>query len=324
MRSPNPSWESRVNNHHQNARTTFHSRALIVKRVLKEGKSVREVAESLGVSRRTVYKWLARYKAGGQDALYGRSSRPRRSPRRLPVGRVATIAAMRRMRMSSPQIAFSLSMPLSTVTLELRRLGLNRLPRLEPRPPVIRYEHKAPGEMIHLDVKKLGKIDGVGHRIHGDRSQRKRGIGWEYLHVCVDDYSRLAYTELLADEKATTATCFLIRAADWFKRHGVTVRRVMTDNGSCYRSHLFRSTVQSLSARHVRTRPYTPRTNGKAERFIQTSIKEWAYKWAYESSEERTERLGPWLDYYNQARPHTALNCKAPISRLAKCEQRPC
>ncbi len=178
--------------------------------------------------------------------------------------------------------------------------------------------------MIHLDVKKLGKIDGVGHRIHGDRSKRRRGIGWEYLHVCVDDHSRLAYTELLPDEKATTATCFLIRAADWLGRHGVTVRRVMTDNGSCYRAHLFNTAVQSLGARPVRTRPYTPRTNGKAERFIQTSIKEWAYKRAYESSEERTERLGPWLDYYNQTRPHTALNYKPPISRLAKCEQRPC
>lgn len=157
---------------------------------MKQGMSVREVANALGVSRRTVYKWLARYRSGGHDALYDRSSRPRRGPRRLPVGRVATIAAMRRMRMNSPQIAFSLSMPVSTVTLELRRLGLNRLSRLEPRLPVICYEHKAPGDMIHLDIKKLGKIDGVGHRIHGDRSKRSRGAGWEYLHVCVDDHSR--------------------------------------------------------------------------------------------------------------------------------------
>ena len=203
-------------------------------------------------------------------------------------------------------------------------MGLNRLSRLEPKPPIIRYEHKAPGEMIHLDIKKLGRIDGVGHRIHGDRSRRKRGIGWEYLHVCVDDHSRLAYTQLLPDEKATTATCFLIRAADWLGRHGVRVRRVMTDNGSCYRSYLFNTAVQSLGARQMRTRPYTPRTNGKAERFIQTSIKEWAYERAYESSEERNERLGPWLDYYNQTRPHTALKYKPPISRLAICEQRPC
>ncbi len=221
-----------MNNHHQNARTTFHSRALIVRRVLKEGKSAREVADGLGISRRTVYKWLARYRAGGERALHNRTSRPRRSSRRLPVERVATIAALRRRRMSSLEIAFSLSLPLSSVTLELRRLGLNRLSRLEPKPPVIRYEYEKPGDMIHLDIKKLGRIEGVGKRIHGDRSKRARGAGWEYLHVCVDDNSRLAYTELLPTEKATSATCFLIRAAGWFERHGVRVRRVMTDNGS--------------------------------------------------------------------------------------------
>ena len=313
-----------MNNHHNNARTTFHSRALIVQRVLKEAMSVREVAQQLGISRRTVYKWLARYQAGGELALYNRSSRPRRSPRRLPVERVATIAALRRRRMSCLQIAFSLSMPISSVTLELRRLGLNRLSRLEPRPPVIRYEHKAPGDMIHLDIKKLGRIDGVGHRITGDRSRRQRGAGWEYLHVCVDDHSRLAYSELLPDEKATSSTCFLIRAVDWLERHGVRVQRVMTDNGSCYRSHLFQTAIHSLGARQVRTKPYTPRTNGKAERFIQTSIKEWAYKQAYESSVEREEFLQPWIDQYNYRRPHSALNRKPPITRLENCEQRPC
>ncbi len=312
-----------MNNHHQNARTTFYSRVLIVERVLKQGQSVREVARQLGISRRTVYKWLARYRQGGEAALHDRSSRPHRSPRRLPVERVATIAALRRRRMSSLEIAFLLSMPISTVTCELRRLGLNRLSRLEPRPAVIRYEHKAPGEMIHLDIKKLGKIHGVGHRIHGDRSRRSRGAGWEFLHVCVDDHSRLAYSEILPDEKASTATCFLIRAADWLRRHGVRVRRVMTDNGSCYVSHLFQAAVQNLGARHVRTRPYTPRTNGKAERFIQTIIKEWAYKRAYESSAERAECLRPWLQKYNYSRPHSALNGKPPITRLKNCEQRP-
>ena len=313
-----------MNNPHQNARTTFYSRALIVQRVMREGKSAREVAQQLGVSRRTVYKWLARYRAGGERALHDRSSRPHCSPRRLPVERVATMAAMRRRGMSSLQIAFSLSMPLSTVTLELRRLGLNRLRRLEPKLPVIRYEHKAPGEMIHLDIKKLGRIKGVGHRIHGDRSRRSRGVGWEYLHVCVDDYSRLAYSELLPDEKSISATSFLLRATAWFKGQGVLVRRVMTDNGSCYLSHLFRAAVRDLGARHVRTRPYTPRTNGKAERFIQTSIKEWAYSQAYESSQERKEQLQPWMDFYNQRRPHAALGYKAPITRLQNCEQPPC
>lgn len=315
--------EDPVNNPHQNARTTFYSRALMVKRI-REGVKAREVADQLGISRRTVHKWLARYRQGGEAALHNRSSRPKRSPSRLPVERVAIIAALRRRRMTSLQIAACLSLPLSSVTLELRRLGLSRLSSLEPKPVVIRYEHQAPGEMIHLDIKKLGKIDGVGHRIHGDRSRRGRGAGWEYLHVCVDDHSRLAYTELMPDEKATSATCFLIRAATWLEHHGVKVRRVMTDNGSGYRSHLFGTAVQWLGARQVRTKPYTPRTNGKAERFIQTSLRGWAYKRAYESSAERESYLDTWLNYYNHQRPHGSLNRKPPISRLRSCEQRPC
>jgi transposase InsO family protein len=312
-----------MNNHHQNARTTVFSRMLMVERV-KEGMKVKEVAEGLGVSRRTVYKWLARYRQGGEAALQNRTSRPRKSPRRRPVEQVATIAALRRRRMSSLQIAFSLSLPVSSVTLELRRLRLNKLPRLEPKPPVIRYEYKACGEMVHMDVKKLGCIDGVGHRITSDRSRRQRGAGWEYLHVCVDDHSRLAFSELLPDEKATTATCFMIRAVEWFKRHGVTVDRVLTDNGSAYRSHLFSAACHYLDLKPRKTRPYTPRTNGKAERFIQTSLKEWAYKNAYESSTEREEYLKPWLEQYNYRRPHASLNHKPPISRLVKCEQPPC
>jgi len=310
-----------VNNHHQNARTTFHNRVLMNHRVREEGMHPRLVAEQFGVDVSTVYKWLRRYREGGLDALRDRSSRPHRCPRRLPVERIATLAAMRRMGMSSPEIAHSLSMPISTVTNELRRLRLNRLSRLEPRPPVVRYEHQAPGDMVHLDIKKLGRIDGVGHRITGDRSRRKRGIGWEYLHVCVDDHSRLAYTELLPDEKATSATSFLIRSADWFARHGVKIQRVMTDNGGAYVSHLFRDGITFLGARHLRTRPYTPRTNGKAERFIQTSIKEWAYKQPYESSAERQDCLAPWTAYYNHRRPHASLNHKPPLSRLACCAQ---
>lgn len=296
----------------------------MVKRVLNEGMTVSEVSQQFGVSRRTVYKWLSRYKEGGSAAMHNRSSKPQRSPNRMPVEQVATISAMRRMRMSGPEIAFSLSLPISTVGLELRRLGLNKLSRLEEPIPVVRYEHKAPGDMVHLDIKKLGKIDGVGHRITGDRSGKRRKPGWEYLHVCVDDNSRTAFTEVLPDERATSATCFLIRAAAWFKRQGVTISRVMTDNGSCYRSDLFKTGVQYIQAKHITTRPYTPRTNGKAERFIQTSIKEWAYKHPYETSEERTEQLKPWIDFYNQHRPHTALKHKPPISRLAKCEQPPC
>ncbi len=316
-------WEYRMNNHHQNARTTVFSRMLMVKRIT-EGMNVKEVAEGLGVSRRTVYKWLARYRQGGEAALYNRTSRPNKCPRRRPVEQVATIAALRRRRMSSLQIAFSLSLPVSSVTLELKRLGLNKLPGLEPKPPVLRYEHKHPGDMIHMDVKKLGRIDGVGHRITGDRSRRQRGAGWEYLHVCVDDHSRLAYSELLPDEKATTSSCFMIRAVGWFKRHGVRVDKVLTDNGSAYRSHLFSTACHYLHVKPRKTRPYTPRTNGKAERFIQTSLKEWAYKNAYESSTEREEYLIPWLEQYNYRRPHTSLNHKPPVSRLENCVQRPC
>ena len=285
--------------------------------------SVHEVAEGLGVSSRTVYKWLARHRQGGQAALHNRCSRPHRSPRRMAVERVATVAAMRRMRMSGPAIAFSLSMPLSTVGLEIRRLGLSRLPRLEPEVPVIRYEHENPGDMIHLDIKKLGRIDGAGHRITGDRSKRGKRPGWEYLHVCVDDNSRVAYTELLPDERATSAACFLIRAMRWFKRHGIKVDRVLTDNGACYSSDLFRVACQYLGVRPKKTRPYTPRTNGKAERFIQTSLKEWAYSQPYESSAQRKEHLAPWLNYYNNQRPHSALKRKPPVSRLENCEQRP-
>jgi transposase InsO family protein len=313
-----------MNNPHKNARTTVYSRALLVKRVREQGMSVKEAAAQQGISRRTAYKWLGRYKEGGEAALENRGSRPHLSPRRLPVERVATLAALRRMRMSSPAIAFTLSLPVSSVTNELRRLGLSKLSGLEPKPPVVRYEHSQPGEMIHLDIKKLGRIDGVGHRITGDRSKRKPGAGWEYLHVCVDDHSRLAYTELLQDEKATTSTCFLIRAAGWLERQGVKINRVMTDNGSGYRSHLFLTACQSLGAKPIKTRPYTPRTNGKAERFIQTSLKEWAYGQAYESSAMRETFLQPWLDYYNNKRPHTALNHKPPISRITNCEQRPC
>ena len=312
-----------MNNHHQNARTTVFSRMLIVERI-KEGMKVKEVAEGLGVSRRTVYKWLARYRQGGGDDLYNHTSRPRKSPRRRPVEPVATIAALRRMRLSSLEIAFSLSLPVSSVTLELRRLKLNKLSGLEPKPPVVRYEYKAPGEMIHLDVKKLGRIDGVGHRITGDRSRRQRGAGWEYLHVCVDDHSRLAYSELLPDEKATSSSCFMIRAVDWFKRHGVKVDKVLTDNGGAFRSHLFATACLYLNLKPRKTRPYTPRTNGKAERFIRTSLKEWAYKNAYESSAEREEYLKPWLEQYNFRRPHASLNHKPPISRLKNFEQRPC
>jgi len=274
----------------------------------------RQVAERFDVSVGTVYKWLRRFAQGGEAALRARSSRPHRSPRRLAVQRVATIAALRRMRLSSPETAASLSLPGSSVTNELRHLGLNKLSRLEPRPPALRYEYTAPGDMVHIDLKKLGRIDGVGHRITGDRSKRKRGAGREHLHSCVDYHSRLAYTEPLPDEKA----------ANWFARHGVKISRLMTDNGSAYVSYRFRKAIAKPSARQVRTRPqalHPARAKGKAELFIQPGIREWARKHACESSAERAAHLLPWLHDYNHRRPHAALNHRPALSRLAICAE---
>ena len=280
-------------NVHENARMTVHGRALLVSRVLDEGWTVAAASDAAGCSERTGYKWLARYRAGGAPALKDRSSTPMVCPHRLPAATVAEIDRLRRQRLTGPQIARHLALPVSTVGAILRRLGLGRLSALEPKPPVIRYERAAPGELIHIDTKKLGRIDGVGHRITGDRRGQKKGIGWDLVHVCVDDASRLAYTEVLPDEKKESACAFLARALAFFAAHGVTVARVMTDNGSSYRSHDFKHLCAAAGLRHIRTRPYTPRTNGKAERFIQTSLREWAYARAYQSSEERRQAMTP-------------------------------
>jgi transposase InsO family protein len=266
-------------NIHKNARTTPHSRQLMVRRVLDQKQPATRVAADFGVSERAVRKWLARWRAGGEPALTDRSSAPARQ-RRLPPERVAAIAELRRRRLTSPVIARRLGLPLSTVGCVLSRLGLGRLKRLDPPAPVVRYQRERPGELVHIDTKKLGKIAGIGHRITGRRSgmiNRHRGIGWEYLHVAVDDASRLAYTEILPDERKASAIAFLERALAWFARHGVTVERIMTDNGNAYRSHDFRNTCTSAGVRHLRTKPYTPRTNGKAERFLQTVMRECAY-----------------------------------------------
>ena len=303
-------------NTHKNARMTVHGRALLVKRILEEGWPVAEAAKAAGVSTRTAYKWLARYRAGGERMLHDRSSAPARCPHRLPAETVAGIERLRRQRLTGPQIARHLALPLSTVGAILRRLGLGRLSALDPKPPVIRYERAVPGELIHIDTKKLGRIEGIGHRITGDRRGQKKGIGWDLVHVCVDDASRLAYTEVLPDEKKESACAFLTRALAFFAAHGVTVARVMTDNGSAYRSHDFRHLCAAADLRHIRTRPYTPRTNGKAERFIQTSLREWAYVRAYTSSAERTRAMARWIDDYNTNRPHSAIANQTPWLRL--------
>lgn len=307
-------------NMHENARMTVRGRVLLVKRIEEDGWRIAAAAEAAGVSVRTAYKWLARFRSGGEAKLADRSSAPRRTPRATPQATVAAVEALRRQRRTGPAIARDLGLPRSTVGAILRRLGLGRLSVLDAKPPAIRYERQHPGDLIHVDTKKLGRIRGIGQRITGDRrgQSNNRGIGWECLHVAIDDASRLAYTEVLADEKQDTTCAFTARAIAWFERHGVTVARLMSDNGSAYRSKAFRELLTKRGIRHIRTRPYTPRTNGKPERFIQTSLREWAYAAPYPSSSERTKAMPAWIDAYNTTRPHSALNGASPVKRLNK------
>jgi len=303
-------------NVHKNARLTPAGRALLADRV-SQGWTARAAADAAGVSLRTARKWIGRHRRGGERRHHDRSSAPRRCPRRVAEQRIAEIERLRRQRMTGPAIAQALGMARSTVGLVLRRLGLGKLRALEPKPAIVRYERARPGEMIHLDIKKLGQINGVGHRFAGrGPGTHNLGRGWDFLHVCVDDASRLAYTEILPSEGQADTTAFLVRALAWLGRHGVTVERVMTDNGSAYRSKLFAEALRGAGARHVRTRPYTPRTNGKAERFIQTSLREWAYARPYRSSAERTQAIGPWTDAYNLARPHAGIGGLTPWARV--------
>jgi len=303
-------------NVHKNARLTPAGRALLADRV-SQGWTARAAADAAGVSLRTARKWIGRHRRGGERRHHDRSSAPRRCPRRVAEQRIAEIERLRRQRMTGPAIAQALGMARSTVGLVLRRLGLGKLRALEPKPAIVRYERDRPGEMIHLDIKKLGQINGVGHRFAGrGPGTHNLGRGWDFLHVCVDDASRLAYTEILPSEGQADTTAFLVRALAWLGRHGVTVERVMTDNGSAYRSKLFAEALRGAGARHVRTRPYTPRTNGKAERFIQTSLREWAYARPYRSSAERTQAIGPWTDAYNLARPHAGIGGLTPWARV--------
>jgi transposase InsO family protein len=309
---------------HRNHRTCPSSRRLICRRVLEEGWTLQQAAEAAGCSARTAAKWLQRFREGDL-ALVDRSSRPRRSPTRLPADRVQVIEALRRLRMTAAEIAEVLSIPLSTVSLWLKRIGLGKRSRLEPPEPPNRYERRHPGELVHVDIKQLGRVRGVGHRISGSRASQKRtrlqgrltGIaGWEYVHVMVDDYTRLAYAEVLDDLTASCAIAFLRRAVAWFADRGVHVQAVMTDNGSCYRAHAHQAALTELGLRHLRIRPRRPRTNGKAERFIQTLLNEWAYNRVYGSSAERTAALPLFLERYNYKRPHGSLGKQAPATRL--------
>jgi transposase InsO family protein len=297
---------------------TPFGRALLVCRVHEEGWRVAQAAQAAGVSQRTAYKWLARFRTDGPGGLEDKSSAPLRCARRVPPEQVERIEALRRQRLSGPAIAGQVGLARSTVGAVLRRLGLNRLSALASREPIVRYERARPGELIHIDSKRLGRIEGIGHRITGDRKGQssKRGTGWEALHVAIDDASRLAYTAILRDEKQESALTFLEQALAFFARHGVTVERVMTDNGSAYKSRAFRAALAAQGIRHKRTRPYRPQTNGKAERFIQTSLREWIYGAAYTSSAERIAAMHPWLTHYNTKRPHSALNHGPPWQRL--------
>jgi len=314
---------------HANAPLSPIGRRRVVDRVVVEGWSVTAAAAAAGVSERTVYRWLARFRCDGQPGLVDRRSVPGRIPHKTSPERVSAICQLRRLRLTAAEIAERLGMPLSTVSAVLRREGLGKRSRLQPPEPVNRYERSAAGELIHIDIKKLGRIEGgPGKRITGRRSHwrgktdaagvRRQQIGWEYLHVAIDDYSRLAYAEVLDNEKAGTAIGFLRRAVAFFAGHGICVQRVMTDNGSAYVSHAHAIACRKLGIRHVRTRPYRPRTNGKAERLIQTMLRRWAYARAYSSSAERAATLKAWLNHYNFTRPHGSLSHKPPGSRLTK------
>jgi transposase InsO family protein len=305
---------------HQNARLTPKGREEMVRAVVDCGLSRAGAARRFNTTAKTVAKWVGRFRAQGVDGLRDRSSKPLSSPSQTAPATCAAVEALRRQRYTGQQIAAELGVSPATVSRILKRLGLNRMSALEPAEPVRRYQRENPGELIHIDIKKLGKIGIVGHRITGDRSRRVRGIGWEYVHVCVDDASRIAFVQVKPDERKKSAVAFLTAAVAYYASLGVTVERVMTDNGSCYRSYAFRRACKRLNLRHIRTKPYTPKTNGKAERFIQTSLREWAYACAYQNSISRTAQLPIWLHRYNWHRPHGSLKAKTPISVLGLTE----
>ena len=309
---------------HGNARTCPKSRKLLVERVLVENWSVAAAAAAAGVSERTVWRWLKRWRDEGAGGLLDRSSRPHRSPTQLPRLKVAAIRSLRKLRMTAAQIAEVLGLALSTVSAWLKRVGLGKRSRLDPAEPPNRYERRHAGELVHVDIKTLGRISrlGAGHRVVGNRSSQRRGrrrggvTRFEYVHVMVDDHSRLAYAEVLETLTARDAVAFLRRAVGWFAEHGITIKAVMTDNGSAYVAHAHLKALAELGLKHLRIRPYRPRTNGKAERFIQTLCNEWAYERIYGSSAERSAALPLFLERYNFKRPHRSLGHQPPASRL--------
>ena len=314
---------------HANAPLGPKGRAIMVKRVLEDGIALTQAAEAAGVSARTAGKWVRRYRTEGETGLLDRSSAPRNVHNVTPPDRVEAIAALRRLALTGPEIAELLEMATSTVSAVLKRIGLGKLSRLDPPEPIRRYERSRPGELIHIDVKKLGRIGphGAGHRVTGRKARRnitkldaagvkRRQVGWECVHVCVDDATRLAYAEVLPDEKTATVIGFLRRAVTFYRSHDIAVERLMTDNGGAYRSAAHAIACRALGIRHIRTRPYRPQTNGKAERFIRTMLREWAYAAVYGSSPERAAALSGWIERYNFRRRHGDIGHRPPIQRL--------
>lgn len=301
--------------YHHHARLTIHSRELLARKVLQGEVSLNSAAAEFKVSRQTAAKWVRRFRQGGVVALRDWSSRPRRSPRRTSTELGTRVEHLRRERWTGVRIAQATGLSRATVSRILTRLKLNKARMLEPSVPIIRYEHPAPGDLLHIDIKKLARIHKPGHRLTGNPQDETRGAGWEFLYVAIDDHSRIAFTALLSDEKAASAGAFLRQAVAHFARLGIGVRRVLTDNGPCFCSRLFAQACRELQIKPMRTRFYTPRTNGKAERFIQTAIREWAYARLYQNSAERLAQLQPWIHSYNWHRPHASLDQKPPISR---------
>jgi transposase InsO family protein len=308
---------------HPNAKLTPRGRRLLIDRVRKHGFPVARAAREAGVSRQTVYKWLARFDESGREGLADRSSRPHRIPNRTPARLRERMERLRRRKKAAWEIALELGVPVSTVSLQLQRLGLGRIWRLEEaEAPPRRYEHRAPGDLFHVDAKKLARIEAVGHRIHGDRSRKLRGVGYEVVFVCVDDHTRLAYAEVFPSESGCYAEAFLRRALAWFERLGIHCKRLLTDNAKCYAaSKRFLRLCADRGIRQSFTQPYTPQTNGKAERFIQTLKRRWAYRYVFKTSAIRAASLHPWVAHYNHERPHRALGKKTPMARLRDARQ---
>jgi transposase InsO family protein len=303
-------------NTHKNARLTYVRRIEMIQDITQRGMSVPQAALTHGVSAPTARKWLGRYLAAGESALGDASSRPAVSPRATDQGKALAIVELRRKRLTQARIAVALAVSKSTVSRVLARAGLSLLSALDPVEPVVRYEHDVPGDMIHIDTKKLGRIERQSHRVTGNRRDSVDGAGWEMLFVAVDDHARIAFTAMHPDEKTPQAVQFLRDAVAYYARLGITVRRLLTDNGSAFRSKDFAAACKALGVSHRFTRPYRPQTNGKAERFIQSALREWAYGFTYQNSNERTEALDRWNHHYNWHRPHQGIGGAVPMARL--------